>query len=721
MRAERLLEECAAARGAGAVARRATRRPRRRAVRRRRDPPPRGAAAARGRDGDRRRPRGRPPCRADRRARRARRRATRCASACTPSGCSRSTAPAGSRRRSPPTATRAPGSWSRSASSPAPSCSACTSRSSRTTRRSTCPRRPSRSPRRARRRRRGGGRARCWWARRRSLLAGITAFGVIRVLEPDSLVRHRRGHVGLIDPDGGRITAQYSVGHSPGAVTAGGGSVWVANRLDGTVSRIDRDRQVTTIPVGGAPAALAFGAGSLWVADGDSRSVAQVDPGSEQGAPADRGRQRAALAGARGGRAVGGLGRRRRRPPRRARPPGPRAPDPARREGDRDRRRRRRAVGSERGGRHRHPPRPAHGRVVAPINVGHAPSALAVGEGAVWVVNRTDGTLVARGPRHERGVVVSVRVGRDPTGVAVGEGAVWVAGGEEGTVARVDPDGPRMVAAAQDGQQPVGARGRRRLGVDRRGRARRRRTGAARCGWTCRTPAIRPGELAPRGGLLRRTPGCWQGSRTTGSSPTAACPASPGDARRRAGHAAARAERGRAHLRLHAPTRHPLLRRDAGEAGRLPRVDGAQPGRAQLASFPPYFSGIVGARRCISAGPRCDLSRGIESDAHARTITVHLTAPDPEFLHKLTMPFAYVVPSGTPAHADDPGLRTARHRPVPHRRLGCAPRRRARPQPALPADRRAARRVRGSDRDRGHPARDASRRTPRRSSAAARI
>jgi DNA-binding SARP family transcriptional activator len=114
------------------------------------------------------------------------------------------------------------------------------------------------------------------------VLAGVLAFGIVRVLEPDSLDGIGEDHVGLIDPDGGRITDEYTVGHSPGAVTAGGGSVWVANRLDGMVSRIDRDRQVTTIDVGGAPAALAFGAGSLWVADGDAREVAQVDPGSNK-------------------------------------------------------------------------------------------------------------------------------------------------------------------------------------------------------------------------------------------------------------------------------------------------------------------------------------------------------------------------------------------------------------------------------------------------------
>jgi ABC-type transport system substrate-binding protein len=65
--------------------------------------------------------------------------------------------------------------------------------------------------------------------------------------------------------------------------------------------------------------------------------------------------------------------------------------------------------------------------------------------------------------------------------------------------------------------------------------------------------------------------------------------------------------------------------------------------------LPPFFASIVGARRCMSGRGKCDLSRGIESDQRTRTITVHLTATDPEFLHKLTLPFAYVVPAGTPA------------------------------------------------------------------------
>ena len=71
---------------------------------------------------------------------------TRCVSTSTASGCSRSTAAAASRRRSGPTATRAPRSSGRSGSSRAPTSGGCTRASSPRIRRSTCLRRPTPSP-----------------------------------------------------------------------------------------------------------------------------------------------------------------------------------------------------------------------------------------------------------------------------------------------------------------------------------------------------------------------------------------------------------------------------------------------------------------------------------------------------------------------------------------------------------------------------------------------
>ncbi len=63
-----------------------------------------------------------------------------------------------------------------------------------------------------------------------------------------------------------------------------------------------------------------------------------------------------------------------------------------------------------------------------------------------------------------------------------------------------------------------------------------------------------------------------------------------------------------------------------------------------------FFAGIVGARACIRAPRACDLSRGI-STGPGPTVTFRLTAPDPDFLDKLTLGFTAVLPAGTPARA----------------------------------------------------------------------
>jgi peptide/nickel transport system substrate-binding protein len=58
-----------------------------------------------------------------------------------------------------------------------------------------------------------------------------------------------------------------------------------------------------------------------------------------------------------------------------------------------------------------------------------------------------------------------------------------------------------------------------------------------------------------------------------------------------------------------------------------------------------FYSGIVGASKCSTKG--CDLSSGVVADDQNYTLTIHLTAADPEFLDKLALPFAYVVPAST--------------------------------------------------------------------------
>ena len=87
------------------------------------------------------------------------------------------------------------------------------------------------------------------------------------------------GEVFRISPDGKDVvTIRAGTGLSAIAATAGG--VWVANSLDGTVSRIDASRDVitTTLKVGHGPSGLAVSPEAVWVTNEFSGTVTRIDP-----------------------------------------------------------------------------------------------------------------------------------------------------------------------------------------------------------------------------------------------------------------------------------------------------------------------------------------------------------------------------------------------------------------------------------------------------------
>src|SRR5262249_33595642 len=64
--------------------------------------------------------------------------------------------------------------------------------------------------------------------------------------------------------------------------------------------------------------------------------------------------------------------------------------------------------------------------------------------------------------------------------------------------------------------------------------------------------------------------------------------------------------------------------------------------------------GPLGPPACHAHPKTCDFSRGIVTDDAAGSVTFHLSAPDPDFLYRLALPFAYILPRGTPV---GPGLK----------------------------------------------------------------
>jgi YVTN family beta-propeller protein len=478
------------------------------------------------------------------------------------------------------------------------------------------------------------------------LLAGAGAFGISRVLEPDGLPGIDENWVGVIDPDGGRITAQYPVGRGPGAMVVGGGSMWVANTLDGTVSRIPAGRhQGVAIDVGGAPRGLAFGAGSLWVADGDARSVAQIDPGTNKVL------QRIDIANAPSAVAFAGgalwvasgvdgtldrieLGREQGR---RTIPLGSNTTAMAAGAGAL-------WVASEEAGTVTRV-EPRSGTVVRAIPVGNGPSAVAAGEGAVWVVNGHDGT-VSRIDPATNAVTGTVRVGGEPTAVAAGSGAVWVAGGEDGSIARVDPDTPAVVERIHTGNSP---------------------SAVATAGGRLWATAAAP-QATHRGGTLRvlfssgppisidvldESSYWWESAEVTSlvyDGLVGYRRVSGAAGATIVGALATDAPRPSHDGRTYVFTLRRGLRYSDGRPVRPEdfRASMERFLRITRHQFSPWFAAIVGAPQCVNRPARCDLSGGIETDPRARTITIHLTRPDADFLHKLTQTFAVVMPSDSP-------------------------------------------------------------------------
>jgi DNA-binding beta-propeller fold protein YncE len=91
-----------------------------------------------------------------------------------------------------------------------------------------------------------------------------------------------------------------------------------------------------------------------------------------------------------------------------------------------------------------------------PISVGTSPTAIAVGDGVLWVANFASDTVTritvpaaGAAPTSE-----SFPVGDGPIDVAVGVGAVWVANQLDGTVMRLDPESGDVDATISVGNEP---------------------------------------------------------------------------------------------------------------------------------------------------------------------------------------------------------------------------------------------------------------------------
>ena len=95
----------------------------------------------------------------------------------------------------------------------------------------------------------------------------------------------------------------------------------------------------------------------------------------------------------------------------------------------------------------------AGGRVGAAVSVG-SPAGLAYGDGSVWAVNSTEGSLSRINPATHA-VIEQIPVGSAPSAVATTGGDVWVANSGDGTVSRINAAAGRVVQTIPVGNLPV--------------------------------------------------------------------------------------------------------------------------------------------------------------------------------------------------------------------------------------------------------------------------
>ena len=492
----------------------------------------------------------------------------------------------------------------------------------------------------------GGSRRRllALWTGAVLVAAGGSIGAVVWLAHPTSLATLSANSVGAVEPDGS-ISAAVQVGNDPAGLAFGGGALWVADRSDGTVSRINpATHNVIRVDVGAAPEALTVTAGDVWVANFDDDTVSRINIAANKVVDT--------IAVGTGPAAIGSS---------------PTTGVWVANSGDNTIQR----------------IDPLTDQPSKAIGVGDGPDGIAVDAGSVWVANGRDGTVSRIDPKTGQEMSSPVRVGSGPKGIAISGNDVWVANQLSQNVTRISRstvgtssvvvgDGPRSVVVAGgavwvseefDGvltriDPATDAVRRFSIGSSPRGLA-----AADGRVWVASGAFADPKHS---GGTLTvaATPTLFPGYEAL--DPAEAYNPEAFSAERLVydGLVAFRLARGAdsqvlvPDLALVVPqptnggktytfTLRPGIKYSTGRVAHASDfVLGVRKALTLNAGRPDFFAGIVGGQNCVHHPATCDLSRGVVTDDATGRVTFHLIAADPEFTYKLTW-FVHPTPPGT--------------------------------------------------------------------------
>jgi len=470
-----------------------------------------------------------------------------------------------------------------------------------------------------------------------------------RLSQPPPVALLPGNTAGLIDMGTNRLVADVPVGGNPRGVAIGGGSVWVTSQADNTVRQVELGGgSARPYPVGSYPSGVAFGFGSAWVADSGQAQLSRINPTTGVVTPIRVGNGPVGVTTGTGMVWVsnsldGTVTRVDPDDPTHRRKTFPVSGDPtAIAYGDG-------AVWVVSGDQGTVLEiTPSTGKVAHAFVDPAGPEALAVGDGGVWVAN-ADGSVwrVDDNPNHPDygNPNILVPVGGQPTSLAVTPGAVWVGSRVTGMLTRIDPTTGEPVSRLRIGSDPAGiAVTGGRVWVAASATARSHRGGTLRILATRNLAGDQFDSIDPATAYHSAS---WQLLAMTNDGLVTY--------RHAAGAAGTQLVADLA-TRIPTPTDEGKtytfqLRQGVHySTGGLVRPIDVRASIERLFTArspnPGYYTGIIGADSCTAK--HCDLRRGIAVDNAAGTVTFHLRAPDADFLDKLALPFADVLPAGTP-------------------------------------------------------------------------
>jgi len=402
------------------------------------------------------------------------------------------------------------------------------------------------------------------------------------------------------------ISATIPVGRGPAAIVAGAGDVWVANTLDGTVSRIDpgEDKVAQTIRVGAQPSDIALAAGKVWVANHGDGTISRIDPSTgvplpviqEGVAPRSLAVEGATVWAA--DDAAGTVAR----------------------------------IDAR------------SGRTEAVIPVGDAPSALAATPSGVWVLDQLDSTLSRIDPNRDQ-VERTVPLAGAPDALVAEGDAIWVSQQRSRSLSRIDPQTLAMTKAIPVGGSPMALTSGDVLWVGTGASGSAHRGGTLRLVFGASAiesldPAASGSANVPPPEFLGLTnDGLVTLDHTDGPDGARLVPDLAASLPRPL-------DRGRTYtfrLRPHIRFSNGALVKATDVRHSFERLFGLR------SSGKSFYTAITGAPQCLHEPARCNLSRGIVANDRTNTVTFHLARPDSDFLAKLTLPFAFVLPARTAA------------------------------------------------------------------------